>query len=302
MAADDRSADAFEVDTALVRRLLAAQFPRWAELPVAPVASAGTDNAIFRLGEDKCLRLPRRAAAAGQVEKECRWLPALTPLTLAVPAPLGLGVPGEGYPWNWAVCSWIEGEAATAARIADPIAAARALAGFIRALQAIDATGGPASGPQNHCRGVPLARMDGRTRLAIGNLAGEIDAGAATAAWAAALAAPAWAGPPVWVHGDLQPGNLLLRQGRLAAVIDFGLLGVGDPACDLLPAWTLLQVDARDVFRAALGPDEATWARGRGWGLYAGVIALDFYRDGNPVLARICRRAIREVLGEPGRA
>ncbi len=285
-------------DLAAVRRLLAGQFPQWCDLPLSPVASAGTDNAIYRLGDDMCLRLPRRPEAADQVEKECRWLPALAPLPLAVPKPLGQGAPAEGFPWPWAVFSWIEGETASLDRLDDPLEAAATLARFIAALQAVDVTGGPPSGPQNHFRGVPLAQMDRRTRRAIANLAGEIDVQAAGAVWEAALAAPRCAAAPVWVHGDIQPGNLLARDGRIAAVIDFGLLGVGDPACDLTVAWMLLPAEARPAFRAVLAVDDATWLRGCGWALYAGVIALDYYRDSNPLLSNMCRRAITEVLAD----
>ena len=297
--ADDRvRVDEFAIDAALVGRLLAGQFPQWADRPLRRVASAGTDNAIYRLGADMCLRLPRRPEAVDQVVKECRWLPALAPLPLAVPKPLGRGAPAEGYPWPWAVYSWIEGETATLDRLDDPLEAAATLARFITALQAIDATGGPPSGPQNHFRGVPLAQMDGRTRRAIASLAGEIDVQTAGAVWEAALAAPSWAAAPVWVHGDIQSGNLLARDGRIAAVIDLGLLGVGDPACDLTVAWMLLPAEARRAFRAALAVDDATWMRGRGWALYAGVIALDYYRESNPSLSGMCRRAIAEVLAD----
>lgn len=298
MAVGRMHGDEVKTDVALVGRLLDAQFPQWADLPLTPVDSAGTDNAIYRLGPDMCVRLPRRPSAAGQVQKECRWLPRLTPLPLAVPTPLGMGEPAEGYPWHWSIYAWIDGETATVDRIADADEVATALAGFITALQAIDATGGPPSGPQNHHRGVPLGDMDRLTRRAIANLADDIDAAAARAVWDAALRAPVWTAPPAWVHGDLQAGNLLFRQGRLRAVIDFGLLGVGDPACDLIVAWMLLSADTRGVFRAALSVGDATWMRGRGWALYAGVIALDYYRDTNPTLATTCRRAIREVLAD----
>ncbi len=291
-------ADEIDADVSLVSRLLAAQFPRWAALPLKRVASAGTDNAIYRLGSDMCVRLPRRPSAAGQVEKEGRWLPMLTPLPLTIPRPLGLGKPDAGYPWHWSVTSWIDGETATMDRIADPMQAAATLAQFIKALQAIDPTDGPPSGPQNHFRGVPLVEMDATTREAIGNLRAEIDTGAANAVWEAALGAPAWADPPVWVHGDIQSGNLLARQGRITAVIDFGLLSVGDPACDLTVAWMLLSDDTRAAFRTAMSVDDAMWARGRGWALYAGVIALDYYRETNHALAATCRRAIGEVIAE----
>jgi aminoglycoside phosphotransferase (APT) family kinase protein len=292
-------ADEVETDASLVRRLLAAQFPQWADLPITPVPSAGTDNAIYRLGDDMAVRLPRIHGATEQVDKEHRWLPRLAPLLpLAIPVPLAKGTPGEGYPWHWSVYRWLEGENATIERIADPRQAATELAQFIAALQRIDPTGGPPPGPHNFSRGVPLAMRDPLTRAAIANLHGTLDADAVTAAWEAALQAPAWRRPPVWIHGDLQSGNLLAVQGRLSAVVDFGGLGVGDPACDLIVAWNLLSAETRDVFRAALPVDDATWARGRGWALSVGLIALPYYQSTNPVLAGIARRAIDEALAD----
>lgn len=292
-------ADEVETSAALVRRLLAAQFPRWAHLPITPVPSAGTDNALYRLGDDMVVRLPRIHWAVGQVDKEQRWLPRLAPLLpLDIPVPLAAGAPGAGYPWRWSVYRWLDGENATLDRLADPGQAAADLAGFVAALQRIDATGGPPPGDHNSWRGVPLARRDAATRAAIAALRGILDTDAATTAWEAALAAPAWGGPPVWLHGDLQAGNLLARDGRLSAVIDFGCLGVGDPACDLLPAWSLFTAETRPVFRAALAVDDATWARGRGWALSFGLIALPYYWDTNPGLAAIARHAIAEALAE----
>jgi aminoglycoside phosphotransferase (APT) family kinase protein len=291
--------DEVDTDVSLVGRLLAAQFPQWADLPIEPVRSAGTDNALYRLGEDMVVRLPRIHWATGQVDKEQRWLPRLAPhLPLAIPVPLAMGAPAEGYPWHWSVYRWLAGETATVERVADLRQAATDLARFIAALQRIDPTGGPPPGPNNSHRGEPLATRDAQTRAAIASLHGMLDAGAVTAAWEAALAAPTWQGPPVWIHGDLQAGNLLARQGRLSAVIDFGCLGVGDPACDLQVAWNFLSAETRDVFRAALQVDAATWARGRGWALSVGLIALPYYQNTNPILAGISRHAIDEVLAD----
>lgn len=302
MSAGKMHADEVDTDVALVRRLLAAQFPPWADLPLAPVPSAGTDNALYRLGDDMVVRLPRIHWAIGQVDKEWQWLPRLAPhLPLTIPVPLALGEPAEGYPWPWGVYPWLDGETATPDRLADPRQAAVDLARFIAALQRIDPTGGPTPGPHNSKRGVPLVTRDAATRAAIAALHGMVDVDAATAAWDAALAAPVWEGPPVWIHGDLQAGNLLAVQGRLCAVIDFGCLGVGDPACDVMAAWLFLTADTRDVFRATLGVDDATWARGRGWALSMGLIALPYYHITNPVLANIGRRAIHEVLNDTAR-
>jgi aminoglycoside phosphotransferase (APT) family kinase protein len=299
MSASKMHVDEVDIDVFLVGRLLAAQFPQWAALPIAPVHSAGTDNAIYRLGSDMAVRLPRIEGATGQVDKEHQWLPRLAPfLPLAIPVPLAKGTPGEGYPWQWSVYQWLAGETATIERIADLCEAARDLAQFVAALQQIDPVGGPPPGVHNSFRGVPLSMRDSETRAAIASLDGMLDTGAVTAAWDAALQAPAWHGPPVWIHGDLQALNLLVERGRLSAVIDFGCLGVGDPACDLQVAWNLLSAQTRDVFRAALPVDDATWARGRGWALSVGLIALPYYQSTNPVLAGISRRAIDEALAD----
>jgi aminoglycoside phosphotransferase (APT) family kinase protein len=289
--------DEVDTNTALVRRLIAAQFPQWADRPLTPVDSAGTDNALYQLGDDMVVRLPRIAWAVGQVEKEQRWLPKLAPyLPLAIPIPLAQGSPGAGYPWHWSVYRWLAGENATFDRLADPIQTAQDLARFIIALQQIDTTGGPPSGPPNSWRGVPLAGLDDRVRAAIPTLPTMINADAVTAAWDTALNTPAYDTTPVWLHGDIQAGNLLAQQGRLSAVIDWGCLGVGDPACDVQVAWNLFDAHTRTAFHAALEVDDATWARGRGWALYFGVLALPYYQYTNPVLAGIARHAIDQVL------
>ncbi len=291
--------DEVDTDVSLVGRLVAAQFPRWADLPIEPVRSAGTDNAIYRLGNDMVVRLPRNESRIGPLEKERRWLPTLAPLLpLAVPVPLAKGMPAEDYPWEWSVYRWLEGETATVERIADPGHAANDLAQFVAALQRVDPTDGPAPGEHNFFRGVPLAARDAPARTAIASLHGTIDVGAVTAAWEAALRAPAWQRPPVWIHGDLSSGNLLVMEGRLSAVIDFGCLGVGDPACDLMVAWTLLSGESREAFRAALSVDDATWARGRGWALSWALIFIPYYLNTNPVGVRDARRTIAEVLAD----
>ncbi|MCX4821246.1 aminoglycoside phosphotransferase family protein [Streptomyces sp. NBC_01142] len=287
-------ADEVDIDVSLVRRLLGAQFPQWADLPVEKVDSAGTSNAMYRLGEDMVVRLPRIAGAANDVEKEHQWLPRLAPpLPVAVPVPLGRGMPAEGYPWHWSVYRWLEGENPTIGRLAEPGLLAKDLAEFVAALQRIDPAGGPPS-----YRSEPLATRDAATRAAMETLRGIIDADAATVAWETALHAPVWSGPAVWVHADLQPGNLLTARGQLSAVIDFGCLGLGDPAVDLIAAWYLLPADARSVFRTALGADDASWARGRGWALSIALMELRYYRDTNPVMASIARHVIHQVLAE----
>ncbi|RMF76469.1 MAG: aminoglycoside phosphotransferase family protein, partial [Chloroflexi bacterium] len=272
-------ADEIDIDDLLVRRLLTAQFPQWADLHIEAVSSAGTDNALYRLGDAMVMRLPRIHNAVAQVDKEQMWLPKLAPhLPLAIPTPLARGKPGAGYPFQWSIYRWLDGDNAMLDRITDPAQMATQLAQFINALQHIDTTGGPCPGSHNFSRGVPLVMRDADTRAAIDSLHGIIDTDAASAAWDAALNTPAWNNPPVWIHGDLQSGNLLAQNGRLSAVIDFGGLAVGDPACDLQVAWNLFDVEARAVFRDAVSVDEATWARGRGWALSVGLIALPYYQ------------------------
>ncbi len=284
---------------ALARRLVARQFPRWAGLPLAPVPSAGTDNAIYRLGDALAVRLPRIDWAIGQAEKEQRWLPRLSPwLPLRLPEVVALGAPDLGYPWPWAVYRWLEGENATAAGVDQPLAAVD-MAHFLRALQRIDPTGGPLA-VDHGLRGAPLAGRDAAVRQALAALADEIDTAAATAVWEEALRAAVWDGAPVWFHGDLLPGNVLVSGGRPSAVIDWSGAGVGDPACDLLIAWSLFSGQSRAAFRAALGVDEATWARGRGQALAQAAIFIPYYRHTNPVGVASARRALAAVLaGDP---
>jgi aminoglycoside phosphotransferase (APT) family kinase protein len=298
-------ADEFDIDVPLVRRLVDAQFPQWADLPLTPVASSGTDNALFRLGDDMAVRLPRTAGATGQVEKDQRWLSFLAPqLPLPISAPLAVGAAGEGFPWSWGVYQWLGGRDATHERLDDPCAVAAELARFIRALHRIDTSAGPEARRESG-RGGRLAVRDGEVREAIAALGREIDAGAVTAAWDESLAVPEWGGAPVWVHGDLLPGNLVIAEGRLSAVIDFACLGVGDPACDLISAWSLFDEASREVFRSETGVDDDTWMRGRGWALSIALIALPYYLHTNPVICATSRRVIGEVLEDcasPARA
>ncbi|MGR6320436.1 aminoglycoside phosphotransferase family protein [Micromonospora soli] len=283
------------IDVALVRRLVATQFPPWADLPVRPVAVDGWDNRTFHLGDELTVRLPSAVGYVPQVEKEDRWLPVLAPrLPLTVPRPVARGVPGEGYPFPWSVRRWIDGETATIARIGDQVAFAETLADFLLALHRTEPAGGPPAGAHSAFRGAPLATYDGETRRALAHLGHRVPGGEVREIWAAALGS-SWTGPLVWFHGDVAWGNLLVREGRLAAVIDFGCCGMGDPACDLAAAWTLLSGAARRVFRAALGTDDATWARGRGWVLWKGLITLD---NPDPVRAAEGRHMLDAVLAD----
>ncbi len=284
--------DEVPTDDALVRRLLAEQFPHLAVLPVARVPSAGTDNALYRLGHDMLIRLPRIHWAAADVEKEQHWLPRLAPhLPVAIPTPLALGRPGTGYPWQWSIYRWLDGENPSIGAIPNPTALAHDLATFVTALRRIDTTHAPPSG-----RGVPLIERDAETRAAIAQLRGKVDIQGVVSAWDDALATPPWPRPPVWIHGDLAPGNLLIDNGRLDAVIDFGSAGIGDPSADMLIAWTLLPPGARDTYRTALGVDPDTWKRGRGQALSVALIQLPYYEHTNPALAASARHVIGEVL------
>ena len=288
------------IDAGLARRLVAAQFPQWAGLPVDPVELDGWDNRTFRLGAELSVRLPNGDWYALQVDKEQTWLPRLAPhLPLAIPQPVARGEPGEGYPFPWSVYRWLEGTpAASAGALFDRIALASSLAAFLGALQGIDATGGPEPGPHNFFRGGPLSIYAEETERSVAALGDAVGADAVRRVFDDALAAR-WAGEPVWVHGDVAAGNLLVRDGRLAAVIDFGCSAVGDPACDVVIAWTLFSGASRAAFRARLAADAATWSRGRGWALWKALITLvgDLERE-DVAAATATRRVIDRVVAD----
>lgn len=295
-------ADKLKIDTALVGRLIAGQFPQWAHLPIQPVRPGGWDNRTFHLGDAMTVRLPSAAHYAKQVEKEQQWLPRLAPhLPLPIPTPLAMGAPAEGYPWSWSIYRWLNGGPASVVPIADRRLFATDLARFLTALQRIDAAGGPPAGRHNFYRGGPLATYDAETKQAIDALGDKIDGQAASQVWEAALAAT-WNGPPVWVHGDVAAGNLLVEDGRLSAVIDFGSSSIGDPACDLAIAWTFLEGDSREAFRGALPLDAATWARGRGWTLWKALIVSAALPGANPQDAGQSCRIIDDLIAEHRRA
>ena len=260
------------IDDDLVSRLIASQFPQYSSLPVRKVVPGGNDNRTFRLGDDLAVRLPSAEGYVASVAKEQRWLPELAPrLPVPIPVTVGAGVPGEGYPWPWTINRWLDGETLITHHHTDRDGLARDLAAVIRALHTVDAGGGPVAGAHSFYRGAAPAFYDAETLEAIQALSGSIDVDAALAVWRTALESR-WAGEPVWFHGDIAHGNLLMRDGRLAALIDFGTSGVGDPACDLVIAWTYFEPDERRLLRDEVGLDAATWQRARGWALWKALI------------------------------
>jgi len=336
-------------DAELVRRLLVAQLPRWADLPLREVESDGTVHTLFRLGDDLVVRLPLVAWGADEPARDATWLSRLAPhLPVDIPRVHAVGEPTRDFPWPWGVYGWIEGEHPTigagtrtpatpktpttpttpkgrttegrttesrttashatdrqsTSRLAQPTRLdqstqlAHDLADFVRQLQAIDTTGAPRAG-----RGRPLHESDVQVRASLTRLAHQVDVGeedvdtgAVSAAWDRALEASDWDGPDVWLHGDLMASNLLLREGRLAAVLDWGGLGIGEPACELIAAWTVFPPAAREVYRERLAVDDATWERGRGWAFYFAINALPYYRVSNPGISAVARHTLRELL------
>ncbi|MEU1319744.1 aminoglycoside phosphotransferase family protein [Streptomyces tibetensis] len=286
--------DELDIDVSLVGRLIAGQFPRWAGLPLRRLESSGTENAMFRLGADKVVRLPRHPRAVEAIAHEWRWLPRLGPaLPVGAPEALGRGEPGDRFPWPWSVYGWLDGRNPVPGALEEPALLAEDLAAYVTALRRVEASDGPPG-----YRGVPLATRDSFMREALAQLAGRIDTAVVTKVWEEALSAPEHTGPPVWAHGDLMAGNLLVTGGRLSAVIDYGTVGVGDPAVDLIGAWCLLPAAARGVFRESVGASEAEWARARGWALSIAVIALPYYWDTNPPVAANSRYVIAEIAAE----
>ncbi len=278
----------------LVRRLLAAQMPQWADLPISPRPLGGTDNAMYRLGDDMVVRLPRIEWAVGAAEREHEWLPKLAPLLpVEIPIPIAKGRPGDGYPWSWSVYRWLDGLDPSVHLDIDRDALLEDLVRFIKAMWRVELGAAPRA-----TRGASLEAGDPRTRASIDALGDAIDRDAALAVWEDALALPPWPGRDLWVHDDLDARNLLVRDGRLSAVLDWSGSGVGDPVCDIAAGWKLLSPDARERFRAELDVDDATWMRARGFTLSQAVNALSYYTpETNPVLVREAELWVAAVLG-----
>ncbi len=295
----------------LVRQLLVDQFPAYAELDISPVPSAGTDNALFRLGDDLAVRMPRIGWATDSIAREFRWLPLLAPqLSLPIPEPIALGEPGSGYPCSWTICQWLPGTNPPMGATPNPTDLAARLAGFLLSLQAIDTTDAP-----HAKRGIPVSTRDEEVRNAVAALMEiqatgspddpavapilNIDLGQVLAVWGQDMAADDWDRPPVWIHADVSPLNVLCdNEGQLCAVIDFGTLGIGDPAVDAYGAWNLLDAPGRKVFREAIGFDDHTWARGRAWALSIALIQLPYYYRTNPGLTAVSHQVLGQILDE----
>jgi aminoglycoside phosphotransferase (APT) family kinase protein len=290
-------ADEFDIDEDLVRRLLAGQMPQWADLPLRLAEPIGTDNVMIRLGDSLALRLPRTEDAAEATRKEQELVPRIaTQLPVPVPVPVGVGEPEHGYPWPWSVYPWIAG------RNPDPgeggVDLANDLADFVQALRGVDTFGLTAEGPLHSYRADSIQLRDAATRRCIDECEGLIDTTRAAEAWDAAKRVPDHDGPPVWMHSDVQPGNLLVHDGRLAAVIDWGGLALGEPAVDCIVAWTLLTTETRPEFRARVGVDDDTWNRGRAWALSIALVALPYYVRTNAQITAWSRYAIDQVVAD----
>ncbi|MGH1281652.1 aminoglycoside phosphotransferase family protein [Bacillus basilensis] len=289
------------INVSLVEKLIQEQFPEWAHLEVKPVKFSGHDNRTFHLGDEMSVRLPSEAAYAPQVEKENKWLPILSEeLSLPISTPLAKGNPSEVYPWPWSINKWIEGETVTKQNVRDLSEFAADLGLFLVELQSIDASKGPVAGAHNFYRGGLISVYDEEARDAIENNKSVFDEIVLKHLWDLALQST-WESKPVWVHGDVAPGNLLVKDGKLCAVIDFGILGVGDPACDAAMAWTFFDKNSRGVFKEALHIDEETWNRVRGWALWKALITYDANRDSNEKIAEESYRVIQVITDDYGK-
>lgn len=286
------------INKLVAQKLVAEQFPKWAHHEVVPVENGGWDHRTFHLGKDMVLRFPSAASYANQVQKEQKWLPYLAPrLPLTIPTPVGLGNPGHGYPWHWSVYNWIDGDTVASQtqlprkRIASP------LAQFLTTLYSVDTKDGPLAGEHNYYRGGHVSHYEEEVFKAIELLGTKVDAKTITRIWKSG-AESEWEKPPVWVHGDVSPGNLLIKDEKLSAVIDFGLLSVGDPACDLAISWTYFEEESRKCFREALEIDTDTWKRGRSWALWKSLILTSGMSSSNPVEVALAGHVIREALND----
>jgi aminoglycoside phosphotransferase (APT) family kinase protein len=292
-----RGAVTVEPTAELVQRLVAAQFPEWADLPVTPVPRQGWDNRTFRLGDELAVRLPSADGYVAAVAKEDRWLPVLARhLPLPVPAPVATGRPGRGYPFPWSVRRWLPGETLDRAGGLYRPAVVEDVGELLVALTGVPPSPGPAAGAHSAYRGCPLEHYDTDVRTSLDALGDRVDAGRCRRVWAEALAATGERGPR-WFHGDLAVGNLLAADGRLAAVIDFGTCGVGDPSCDLVIAWTFFTADERQVLRRVVGQPDDPWRRARGWALWKALLTMA--HASSPDEEAESTRVLAQVLDDP---
>jgi aminoglycoside phosphotransferase (APT) family kinase protein len=283
------------IDVALVRQLLTEQFPDLGQSSICEAQSTGTVNAIYRVGDDAYARLPRLSVWEAGLLREVQWLPWLAErLSLAIPVPIGQGRPSASYPLAWALYRWIGGEPYTDEGVADERQAARDLAEFVLELRRLDSSGAPPAGRR------PLRQLDSQTRAAIEASSMLIDSGAALAVWDDAVASAAWDGSVVWIHADLLRPNILASSGRIVAIIDFGSAGVGDPAADVIAAWSVFGPAGREEYRSALSVDDETWRRARGFALHQAAIAIPYYAKTNPRFASLAQRTVQQVLLEVG--
>lgn len=290
--------NAYHLDENIVRKLVEHRFGHWSHLPLRRVDSTGTDNVIFRLGDEMLVRLPLIPSASEKLRKELACFPALPALPLQIPRPIAPGEASEDYQSPWAVYRWIEGEDVQVESLNDMHEVAESLAQFVRILHGSDATRIPSCGPQNNFRGCPLTKRDEPTRQAISSVSDIYDAAALLAFWENSLAIPAWTRDPVPIHGDIHAGNLLMKNGNIIAVLDFGLMGVGDPAVDLIVNWSLLTKTSRERFRYIMEADDDTWYRGRSWAFSTALIAFSYYRRSNSFMTEMSKRVISEVLSD----
>lgn len=279
-------------DVSLVDELVRTQFPRWQGLPIRHVEHGGTDHAIYRLGEELAVRLPRIEGAKDHVARDAVVLPRFAPLLpVAVPELLAVGEPAGNYPYRWSVVRWLGGDIAPVEAVAGDVGIR--LAELVQAVQKIDASGEPWTTYRGR---LDLSSGDDHVRRSIAELGGDPRL---TALWEEALSAPRWSEAGRWLHADLHQGNLLFTDGELTGVIDWGSAGVGDPAADLMTAWLYLDERGRKAFRRELGEfDDATWVRARGWAMHLAVLALPYYRVTNPFLADVATHTLEQLLTE----
>ena len=286
------------INVNLVQSLIQEQFPEWSHLEIKPVECQGWDNRTFLLGDSMLVRLPSAACYSDKVLKEQKWLPKLAPyLPLAIPTPVALGKPNVEYPWNWSIYKWIEGQTVSDTTVQDQKQLARDLAYFLHALQCIDTTGGPMAGAHNFYRGGLLQMYDNEVEQALQKLTNRIDTKLCAQIWNEALSS-VWSKTLVWVHGDIAVGNLLVKNGRFCAVIDFGGVAIGDPACDYVIAWNFFDYESREIFKKAVSADEGTWSRARGWALWKALIVVAQLPGADASQQEKSRKILEKIIKE----